>query len=151
MPDREGSVDEEAVPPVVGGVVPLEVVEDKRNRGGSEEDGDEGRDKVTVVPEREPDRVQDGGDHKVPANTVNSTITGGLEPLINDEATEKSVNCRPSIVDPIGRCDIGEMLASNIFRGIGAKDAVDRGGKEPKVNDDIRNLENKVKARHDFS
>jgi len=42
------------------------------------------------------------------------------------------------------------MLLRNIFRGIGANDAVDRGGKEPEVNDDIRDLEDKVKARHDF-
>jgi len=103
MPDREGSVDEEAVPPAIGGVVPLEVIEDKRHRGGGEEDGNEGKDHVTVVPEREPDGVQDGGNHKVPANTVNSTLIGGLEPLVNDETTEKSVDCSPSIVDPEGR------------------------------------------------
>lgn len=103
MPDREGSVNEEAVPQVLGGVAPLEVVEDKRNRGGGEEDGDEGKDKVTVVPEREPDGVQDGGNHKVPTNTVNGTLISGVEPLVNDKASEKSVDCSPSIVDPVGR------------------------------------------------
>lgn len=42
------------------------------------------------------------------------------------------------------------MTLSNLTRGIGAKDIVNRSGKEPEVHDDIRDLEDNVKARHDF-
>jgi len=92
VPDREGSMDEEAIQPAGGGVVLLEVVENERDRGSGEEDGNEGKEVIALVPEREPDGVQDGGDHKVPANTVNNVIVSNIEPLVNDEATEKYVN-----------------------------------------------------------
>jgi len=42
------------------------------------------------------------------------------------------------------------MFLRNLIRGIGANDAVDRGGKEPKVNDDVGDLEDKVEAGHDL-
>jgi len=151
VPEAEGRVHKELGVPEVGGVVGLKVVEDKRNRGRREEDSNQSEDEVTLFPENNPGSIEKGGNDKVPANTENNIVLCALKPLSNNEATQKNVNQRPRIVNPLGGSDISLVRFERVLIGAGTGNRPDSGRQEEQVNENIGNLENQVQVGHDGS
>jgi len=148
VPQREGSMNEKTIPPGVGRIVLLQVVENKRHRGCSEEDGNEGQNQMSLLPQRKPNSIQDTGNNKVPANTVDSNFMRRFKPLVDDEASQKDVDDRPDIEDPWSRCEISLVLQDNLWVRFRTSNGVDSGTQEEEVNDHVCNLLQKMKARH---
>jgi len=124
VPEAKGGVHKELGGPVGGGVVGLEVVENERDGGRSEEDGDQAQYEMALVPKDDPSCVEKRRDSKVPANTMDDTRFRGVKPLSNDKSPEEDVNCRPNIMDPWSWSEVCQMLFERFLVRSRAKDRV---------------------------
>jgi hypothetical protein len=150
VPEGERSVDEQLVGPSGSRVVLLKVIENEGDRGSGQQEDEESKEKVTMFPEREPDSIQQGGNDKVPSNTVDNSLSGGLEPLVDDEATEEKVDHGPDIENPGSRGDVSLVLGDDVAIGTGTDNRVHGGGEEEEVHQDIGNLESDWHSQFNF-
>lgn len=56
---------------------------------------------TNTYPQRKPNGIQDAGNNKVPANTMDSNFMSRLKPLVDYETSQKDVDNRPDIKDPM--------------------------------------------------
>lgn len=55
---------------------------------------------MALLQQGEPSSVEENGENKVPANTVDSRLMGRFKPLVNDETAKQKVDDSPDVGDP---------------------------------------------------